>query len=58
MDEKKKPGPPEPRVKVPGSWEDAAAKMIRTPPLPKVERERVTRPRRRGGGVGLGSSGM
>jgi len=29
--ETKKPGPPEPRLKIEGDWEEAAAKIIRTP---------------------------
>ena len=39
MDEQPKPGPVPDRVKIDVPWEEAAAKMIRTPPMPKGEKK-------------------
>ena len=45
--ERRRPGPPEPRVKIDMPWEEAAEKMIRTPPMPKGEKDGQTDKRRR-----------
>jgi len=42
----RKPGKEPERVKIPGSWEDAATRMIRTPVPQGGIPERPTRPRR------------
>lgn len=43
MDKTKKPGPEPERVKIEVPWDEAAARMIRTPPMPKGEREKRDR---------------
>jgi hypothetical protein len=42
----RRPGKEPERVKIPGSWEDAATRMIRTPVPPGGLPKRETRPRR------------
>lgn len=45
---RRRPGPPEPRVQLDVPWDEAVAKMIRTPPMPEGEKRKRPKPRNSG----------